>query len=208
MRIASMATLLCVMPAILAAEEKLDFSRDVRPILSQYCFPCHGPDKEQRKAKLRLDVAESAMAERQGVRAIVPGDLEESELAYRVAPDFADDIMPPARAKHPLSEEQITILRRWISEGAAYADHWAFAPPAKSKLPTTLNAKGNPVDSFVLSRLEKESLSPSTRASKETLIRRVTFDLTGLPPALDEIDAFLADDDPRAFEKLVDSLLL
>ncbi len=207
MRIASMAFLLCLMSARLGAQERLSFSRDVRPILSEHCFTCHGPDPEQRQANLRLDIAESALAERDGVRAIVPGNLEDSDLAYRIAADDAFEIMPPPDAKRPLSADQIAVLRRWILEGAAYADHWAFAPPRKPELPETRSATGNPVDAFIVSRLEEAGLTLAQPASKETLIRRVTLDLTGLTPTLDEIDAFLSDEDPRAFEKRVDALL-
>lgn len=207
MRLVAIAVLLILTPSLLAAEDKLDFRRDVRPILSEYCFTCHGPDQEHREADLRLDVAEIAMANRAGVRAVVPGDLEASEMAYRISSDDDGEIMPPAEKKNPLSANQIEILRRWIREGAAYADHWAFVPPKKSELPKISAPHGNEVDAFILSRLKHEQLSPAQQAGPETLIRRVTLDLTGLPPSLEEIDAFLADDDPRSYEKLVDKLL-
>ena len=206
MRVLQVAVVLWLAPTLLVAEDKLDFSRDVRPILSEFCFTCHGPDPEQRMADLRLDIAESALADRDGTQVIVPGDLEASELAYRVSSDDEGDIMPPAEAKNPLSAKQIAILRQWISEGAAYADHWAFVPPTKSKLPKSKTA-GNAIDAFIHARLENEHLAPANRANKETLIRRVTLDLTGLPPSLKEIDTFLEDEDPHAYEKLVDTIL-
>lgn len=189
------------------AQDKLDFSQDVRPILSEFCFTCHGPDQANRQANLRLDLAEGALGERRGGAVIVPGNLQESELAYRVATEDENDIMPPLEAKNPMSAKQIEILRRWIGEGAAYASHWAFASPSRAKLPEGQGDQAHAVDAFIHMRLKEEGLSPASPASKEALIRRVTLDLTGLPPTLDEIDAFLADQDPRAFERLVDTLL-
>ncbi|MEQ8765049.1 MAG: DUF1553 domain-containing protein [Planctomycetota bacterium] len=201
-------TLLCVLMgaavAPAAAQDTLSFNRDVRPILSEHCFSCHGPDAAHRQADLRLDIAESALAERDGVRAIVPFDSEASELVYRITAEDRFEIMPPADAHLPLSKDEIALLRRWVEEGAPYAGHWAFETPVKPSVPKTT---GHPIDAFVDARLMEAGLSRSERAGREALIRRASLDLTGLPPTVAEVDAFLADDDPRAFERLVDELL-
>ncbi|MFT4543373.1 MAG: hypothetical protein ACI835_005843 [Planctomycetota bacterium] len=198
MTISVLSTLLVLVSSLGLKQEKVDFSREVRPILSEFCFTCHGPDKVQRQAKLRLDIRESAMA------VIVPGDSDESELAYRVSTGDESDIMPPLEAKNPMSAQQIGILQRWIAEGAAFADHWAFVPPSKTEVSL---ASKNAVDAFIHARLAEEGLTRTERASKETLVRRATLDLTGLPPTLEEVDAFLSDLQPGAFERLIDSLL-
>ncbi|MFT5289860.1 MAG: hypothetical protein ACI8QC_002234 [Planctomycetota bacterium] len=164
-----------------AASGRVDFSQDVRPILSEFCFTCHGPDQAQRQAKLRLDLAEGALGERRGGAVIVPGNVEESELAYRVATQDEHDIMPPLKAKNPMSAEQIEILQRWIGEGATYASHWAFVPPSKTELPGEAGELGNPVDAFIHERLGEEGLVPANAASREALIRRASLDLSGLP---------------------------
>ncbi len=191
------------------AERALDFNRDVRPLLSEHCFACHGFDAKARKAKLRLDLAESALADREGVIAIKPGDLAHSEAWLRITSDDPEEVMPPPKAPHPLKREEKAILKRWIEQGAPYAPHWAFIPPVQGSLPEVANAAWcrNDLDRFILARLEAEGLHPSAEADRRMLIRRVTLDLTGLPPSAEEAAAFAHDSDPQAYEKLVDRLL-
>lgn len=192
------------------AQPTIDFNRQIRPILSANCFACHGPDDKQRKAKLRLDTKEGAFADlRGGGKAIVPGKPEQSELIDRITCDEPERVMPPARSGKRLTPEQIALLRLWVEQGAPWAEHWAFIPP---KIPETPKIRDvswprNLIDYFILARLEAEGLKPSPEADKTTLIRRVTLDLTGLPPTLEEVDAFLHDTTPDAYEKVVDRLL-
>jgi mono/diheme cytochrome c family protein len=190
-------------------EPQVLFNRDVRPILSDNCFQCHGPDERQRQADLRLDVEGSARALREGRRAILPGDPAGSELIRRITASDPDERMPPASTGRKLTAEQMAVLRRWIEQGARWQPHWAWIPPQRPPLPQVQRADWplNPIDSFVLARLERESLSPSPPAERHTLLRRVTLDLTGLPPSPEEVEAFLADDSPGAFERAVDRLL-
>ncbi|MFQ5732163.1 MAG: DUF1553 domain-containing protein [Planctomycetaceae bacterium] len=192
-----------------AGQPRVDFSREVRPLLSTNCFPCHGPDAKARKADLRLDTKAGAFANRDGTRVLVPGDLQKSELFRRITAKDADEHMPPADSKLRLTAKQIGLIRRWIEQGAKWEAHWAFLAVNRPTVPRVRNRKRrrNAIDAFIVSRLEKEGLSPSTSARKETLIRRVTLDLTGLPPTVAEVDAFLRDKSPNAYEKLVDRLL-
>ncbi len=196
--------------AIAADSSKIDFNRDIRPILSENCYACHGPDSEKRKAGLRLDLKEGALAKlKSGDFAIVPGNVANSTLVQRIITKDEDDLMPPLKTGKHLAEAQIDLLRRWIAQGAVWSSHWSFNKPERPTPPTVKN-KGwprNPIDNFILARLEKENLTPAAEADKATLIRRVTFDLTGLPPTLEEVDAFLADRHPYAYERLVDGLL-
>ncbi len=190
---------------------KIEFNRHVRPILSENCFTCHGPDAKKRKARLRLDDAQSALAEREGYSspAIVPGKPHKSELYRRITADDPADRMPRSTTGKRLAPRQIELLRRWIEQGAEYEGHWAFIPPKRPPLPKLNKADWprNEIDHFILARLEKEGLAPSAEADRRTLIRRVTLDLTGLPPTRAEVDAFVADQGPNAYEKLVDRLL-
>jgi hypothetical protein len=192
-----------------SAAEKVDFSRDIQPILSSRCYECHGPDVSTRKAKLRFDDRENATAERDGVVAIVPGRPDQSELIARLTTPDEDDRMPPHQKGERLSSGEIKLLRNWITEGAEYAEHWAFIPPQRAAEPRVKNLKwaNNAVDHFVLQRLEQEGLPPAGRASRDMLIRRATLDLIGLPPTPKEIDEFLADKSPKAWERLIDRLL-
>lgn len=196
-----------------AAEGNIDFSRDIRPILSDHCFACHGPDDHERKGRLRFDQRESAtQPAKSGAIAIVPGKPDESELLHRVVTQDPDDLMPPAKTGKPLSPAQIELLRRWIAQGAEFREHWAFVPPKRPAIPTLTNAtstptRGNEIDAFLQARLRQEGLTSSTEADRTTLARRVTLDLTGLPPSPDELDAFLADSSSTAYESLVDRLL-
>ena len=195
----------------LAAGE-IDYNWHVRPILSDNCFRCHGPDPSARKAELRLDVSEAAKGElpkSPGKFAIVPGHADRSELVRRITAEDPDERMPPESTHKTLSKRDIAILAQWIDNGAEYRPHWAFIEPKLSKVPTTkLDAHvRNDIDRFVLKRLEREGLAPSATADKETLIHRVTLTLTGLPATLAEVDAFLADASADAYERVVDRLL-
>jgi hypothetical protein len=187
----------------------VDFDRDIRPILSDNCFLCHGPDEKNRKAGLRLDTKAGAFANLGGYKAIVPGEPEKSELYKRIIAEQPTKKMPPAKSNKKLKPQQVELIKRWIEEGAKWEEHWAFVPPKRPALPKVKNpawAK-NSIDYFVLAKLEQEGLAPSEPASKEKWLRRVTLDLTGIPPTLDEIDAFLGNTSPSAFENVVDRLL-
>ncbi len=196
-----------------AGAAPVDFSRDIRPLLSNACFACHGPAEASRESGLRLDTRAGAFTDLDGHKAIVPGKPSESSLYQRIISDDEDERMPPEGNKK-LTAEQIELLRRWIEQGADYHEHWAFEPPVKAPLPSP--AANDPeitdwprseIDHFILARLLKEGLVLSRPAPRETLIRRVTFDLTGLPPTLEEVDAFLNDQSPDAYERVVDRLL-
>src|SRR4051794_20747846 len=191
------------------ADAAVDFQRDVRPILSDLCFKCHGPDDGARKGKLRLDRREDAIKGGRNGPAFVPGKPDASELIKRITSEDESDVMPPPSTKKKLSAAQVRILRQWISEGATYQVHWAYVAPRRPALPTVKRADWarNPIDLFVLARLEKEGLSPSPTASPETLLRRLSLDLIGLPPALAQADAFLADGSADAYERLVERFL-
>ena len=194
---------------LLPAADAIDFNRDIRPILSSNCFLCHGPDAHDRKAKLRLDTREGAIRLNDGVRAIDPDALADSEFLHRIASSDKEEVMPPPESHKVLSEEQKTLLRKWILSGAEYKEHWAFLPPAKTTAPSTQEKARihNPVDSFILANLAKAGLEQSAEADRRTLIRRVTYDLTGLPPAPGDVEAFVSDKSPQAYEKVVDRLL-
>lgn len=183
----------------------VDFNRQIRPILSDRCFHCHGPDANHRKADLRLDEEASAKAS-----AILPGKPDESPLLARIISSDPDEKMPPADAhKPPLNDEEVALFRRWIAEGAVWANHWAYVKPARPEPPAVQQegAVATPIDKFLQSRLEKEGLQPTGEAPRETLLRRLSLDLIGLPPTPQEIDYFLADTSPNAYEKQVDRLL-
>ncbi len=193
------------LPAAAQSPGKIDFSRDVRPILSDKCFACHGPDTTKLKGKLRLDVREAAIK----AGAIVPGKPGESELIRRVFAADPAERMPPAASHKTLTAAEKDLLQRWIAGGAEYKAHWAFLAPVRPPLPAVKAAAWprNPIDHYVLARLEQEGLPPSPEAARTALIRRVTLDLTGLPPTPAEVDAFLADPSPNAYARLVDRLL-
>ena len=189
---------------------KLDYNRDIRPILSNACFQCHGTDDKARKAGLRLDQrAAATQATASGAIPIVPGKPEDSDLVERIFAEDNELLMPPPRSNKVLKPEEREKLRRWIAEGAEYKEHWAFGKPSRPRLPA-VNDRGwvrNAIDAFVLARLEREGLKPSVEADRTTLIRRLSLDLTGLPPTIAEVDAFLADQAPDAYEKVVERLL-
>jgi hypothetical protein len=197
--------------AAAAADEKLDFGRDIRPILSNACFKCHGFDDKTRQANLRLDTLEGATAKLEsGAIAVVPGKLTESELVRRITSTDAGEKMPPEGSGKSLTPRDIELLTKWIEQGAEFQPHWSFIAPVRSALPELKQhaaAVQSPIDNFILARLEKEGLAPSPKADKVTLIRRVTLDLTGLPPTPQEVDEFVADNTPEALEKVVDRLL-
>ncbi|MBI1369930.1 MAG: DUF1549 domain-containing protein, partial [Planctomycetes bacterium] len=181
-----------------AAEPVVDFNRDVRPILSNNCYACHGPDEKERKARLRLDTFEGAQMK----GALVPGEPDESELVLRVESGDADDLMPPAQSGKKLSAKEIATLRTWVQQGGKYATHWSYVKPTRPAPPPVADPTRNAIDNFLFDRLSKEGLKPSPEADKPTLIRRVALALTGLPPTLAEVDQFLADDSPDAYETM------
>jgi mono/diheme cytochrome c family protein len=188
-----------------ARADAVDFNREVRPILAQHCFACHGMDEHSRKGKLRLDLPESAHGKgKSGETAIVAGQPDKSEVVHRIFSDDPDDVMPPPETKKAISAKDKAILRAWIAEGGVYQPHWAFSAPKQAPLPK----RGlHPIDAFVHARLEQAGLKPSPEADRYALVRRVTLDLTGVPPTPEEADAFVNDKSPDAYEKLVDRLL-
>ncbi|MDG1808638.1 MAG: DUF1553 domain-containing protein [Pirellulaceae bacterium] len=194
----------------IAAQDTIDFSRDIRPILADHCFTCHGPDAATREGGFRLDDLASALGEADsGEHPIVAGDLSASELVRRIRSADEGELMPPPETKKPLTATQIKLLERWIADGAEWQGHWAFQQPQRPPLPNVKNQSWarNPIDQFVMAKLEARGSGPSPTATKTTLIRRLYLDLTGLPPTPAEIDTFLTDDHPQAYEKLVDRLL-
>lgn len=198
---------LCVWLTGTADADPVNFNRDILPILSDRCFHCHGPDEGHREADLRLDVPDG---DEGALRMIKPGDLEGSELWQRITADDEDLRMPPADAnKKPVSAAEQELFKQWILEGAKYEKHWSFVTPQRTPPREVKNQawRQGLIDPYVMARLEQEGLQPKTEADKRTLIRRVTLDLTGLPPSVDQIDAFLKDNSPDAYEKLVDRLL-
>jgi len=192
-----------------AADAPLSFNRDVRPILADACFHCHGPDAGTRKADLRLDTEQSFFGEGGNDPVVIPGKPEASPLYDRLITDNPDDIMPPPDSHKELKPEQIEIIRRWITDGAKWQPHWSFVKPEKTALPevSKKDRVANPIDHFIFAGLEKSGLEPAPEADRRTLIRRVAFDLTGLPPTPAEVEAFVADQDPTAYEKLIDHYL-
>ncbi|NQV22971.1 MAG: DUF1553 domain-containing protein [Rhodopirellula sp.] len=193
----------------MSAETPVNFNRDIRSLLAKNCFACHGPDEATREAELRLDTAAGATAVRSGHRALVPGQPGESELISRIESNDPDKVMPPPDSGHELSDAAKKLLRNWIAEGGEYKVHWAFAPPVQVALPAVkqVDWPKHAIDHFVLARLEAEKLAPSEAADRYRLIRRVSLDLTGLPPTPEAADAFVMDSDDDAFEKVVDRLL-
>ena len=189
----------------LPAAEKVQFNRDIRPILAENCFACHGPDSASRKANLRLDKREAAIE----AGAISPGKLDESELIKRIRSDEASERMPPPKTKKNLTENQKKLLEEWVASGAAYQPHWSFIAPVRPPLPAVKNLAWvrNPIDRFILSKVEAAGLTPAPEADRRTLARRVCLDLTGLPPSPDMVEAFVQNQSPRAYEEYVDKLL-
>ncbi len=193
-----------------ADKEGVDFATQILPIISTKCFHCHGPDESSRKARLRLDVATEVVKQREGgIVVIKPGDLEHSELVKRITNTDPDEVMPPPDEKHPLKPAEIALLKKWIQQGAPYEKHWAFKKPVRPKLPAVKNKKWaqNEIDRFILAKIESAKLKPSPRAESSILLRRLSLDLTGLPPAPADVENFLKDKSPKAFENEVDRLL-
>jgi mono/diheme cytochrome c family protein len=207
--LAAIAVLLA--PTLARADDaKVVFNRDIRPILSENCFACHGPDQKARKAKLRLDTREGALDDREARGpALVPGKQADSLVVQRIVSDDAEQKMPPPQSGKKLTAQQIELMRKWVDQGAEWQLHWSFLKPENPTLPPVKDAQSvrNPIDRFVVARLEKDGLKLSPRADRITLIRRVTLDLRGLPPTPAEVDAFLADQSADAYEKVVDRLL-
>jgi hypothetical protein len=195
----SLLGLLLVPSFAMAAEPKVDFARDVLPILSDNCFKCHGPDEKSRKADLRLDTKDAVRA------TLVPGNSAKSELIRRLKPEDAEELMPPANTNKKLTPQQIATLTRWVDQGAEWGTHWSFVPVKRPPVPAGDFA--NPIDAFVAERLVREKLAFSPEADKARLLRRITLDLTGLPPTAKEAEDFVMDDSPNAYEKVVDRLL-
>ena len=206
-RVWLLAPLLLAMPvaSLPAATNQIQFNRDVRPILAENCFACHGPDKNQRKAKLRLDVREVALEK----EAIVPGKPELSKLIEHIFSTDPDEVMPPPKSAKKLTPKQKELLKEWIAGGAEYQPHWAYIQPQRPAVPPPKNSTWvrNPIDVFILQSLESKNLQPSPEADKRMLLRRLSLDLIGLPPTCDEVRAFLADPSPAAYERQVDRLL-
>lgn len=193
-----------------AKAAKVDFNRDIQPVMADTCFRCHGFDQQARKARLRLDVrAEAMRPAKSGAIPIVPGKPQDSEVIRRLFTEDADDRMPPESIHKPLTTEQKNLFQRWIAEGAEYRDHWAFIPPQPVEPPKVKPSRWpkTPVDQFILAELNRKKLKPAPEADKQTLIRRLSLDLTGIPPTPAEVDAFLADRSKHAYEQLVDRLL-
>ncbi len=201
---------LLMFPLAGQAEEPLDFTRDIRPILSNKCFHCHGPDDAERQGGLRLDTKQGAYGTGEsGELALKPGQPELSELYRRITSHEEAERMPPASAGPALEPAQIAKIKTWIEQGATYADHWAYRKPVPPELPVVRQRDWprNPIDHFILARLETQGLSPQPQADRETLIRRLALDITGLPPSAEQVEAFLRDNSPTAYEDLVDRLL-
>jgi hypothetical protein len=189
-------------------KRQIDFDREIRPILSDNCYSCHGPDQQNRKAELRLDTRDGIFGHGKTEGVVKPGSLEDSELLQRIVSTEKDETMPPPDTNKKLKPEQVELVKSWILQGAPYQGHWAYTAPTKPAEPVvdTTWAK-SPIDRFVLAELKKKGLIPNAPATKEALIRRLTLDLTGLPPTPAEVDAFLADSSPNAYDKLVDRLI-
>lgn len=188
----------------------IDFNRDVRPILSDKCFTCHGPDAVAKKIPFRLDSEAAAKADLgKGRRAIVEHDASSSIVMQRITAEKSALRMPPVSSGLKLTDSEIQIIHDWIQQGAQWQKHWSFLPPVRKPLPEVADRTWpkNAIDYFVLEQLEKKGLKPSPEASREVLLRRVSLDLTGLPPTPEEVDAFVADKSPNAYEKVVDRLL-
>jgi len=198
-----------LLPFASRAADQVTFNEHIRPILAENCFACHGSDAAHRKAKLRLDLASGATAEREGIRAIVPGDVAKSELWQRIINPHDDEVMPPPESHKPsLKPAQRELIKRWIADGAVYQNHWAYEPISRPAVPAAAaGARDHPVDRFVGAKLASQRLALAREAPREILFRRLTLDLTGLPPTPEEIDAYLADTAAGAYERAADRLL-
>ncbi len=208
----SMQSLLVLLASPLfagAAEPAVEFNRDIRPILANNCYVCHGPDNNLRKAKLRLDRDHDGQGLRGGSSVLVAGKPGDSELWKRITSADPSEHMPPKKTNRELTNQEIKLLRRWIEQGGKYQKHWSLLAPVKDTIPPNKNAgwARNPLDHFILARLESEKLAPAPEADRRTLLRRLSFDLTGLPPTPGEVDAFIGSTSPTVYEDAVDRLL-
>jgi hypothetical protein len=206
------ASVFALLPALCQADDnpgRIDFNRHIRPILSESCYQCHGPDPRQRKADLRLDQRDGLFRSADGTTIVSPGQPDESELYFRISTDASELRMPPAKAGARLKPGQISLIKRWIEEGAQWKGHWAYLPLERPKVPrlSTEHTPAGDIDRFILARLAQERLEPAQEADRATLIRRLSFDLIGLPPAPVEVDTFESDARPDAYERVVDRLL-
>ncbi len=196
--------------SVTAGAAGIDFQRDIRPLLSATCFECHGPDESHREGELRLDLQADAFADRGGYAAFVAGDIEASAALQRIISNDPDELMPPADSgKKKLTPEQVEMIRQWIAQGAQWSGHWAFEPPQRAEIPDVQNQSfvRTPIDAFVLARLEREGLEPSEEVDRVTQLRRLSLDLIGLPPTIEQIDAFVDDQLPGAYARQVERLL-
>ena len=202
--------MLLYLPAKMQAADEIDFNRDIRPILSSACFSCHGPDDDSREADLRLDTHDGALADLGDYAAIVPGNAEESEAMRRILSEDPDERMPPAEGHEPLPEEEIDLLRRWIDQGASWSEHWAFSAPERPSVPQTSEPAWvrNPIDAFVSARRKQDGIESAVEADRISLLRRLSLDLIGLPPTIEQVDQFLKDNRPDAYERQVERLLM
>ncbi|MBO0723775.1 MAG: DUF1549 domain-containing protein, partial [Blastocatellia bacterium] len=185
------------------AEGEISFNRDIRPIFSDTCFRCHGPDKNARQAGLRLDIRDEATRKtKSGIVPIVPGNPDESEIVHRIFANDEAEMMPPKWAHKELTAKQKELIKRWVAEGAKYEGHWAYQPIKRPAIPEIKDVSSapvrNPIDAFIRTRLASEGMSPSPEADRRTLIRRVSLDLTGIPPTPQEVAAFVNDKSPEA----------
>ena len=204
--ISPLVLLLVATASVVQADDRVDFNRDIRPLLSDRCFACHGPDDETREADLRLDNAEMHAFRTSPL--LVAGKPDQSDLYLRIMSSDADEVMPPPSTNKSLSAAEKELFRRWIEQGGRWETHWSYVPPNKEEPPVVTGlASTNPIDAFIQSRLLKESLSPSPQADRVTLIRRLYFDLIGLPPTSDQVAAFVDDESPDAYAKVVEELL-
>ncbi len=209
-RLLGAALVALVFVASASAAEPVSFNRDIRPIFSDSCFACHGPDEKKRDSGLRLDVREDALKMHDDILPIVPGHPEKSEVMIRLTSTDRDEVMPPPKSHKKVTPGQVETIRRWIAEGAVYEGHWAFVKPVRPTVPPLPNPDAvahNPIDNFILARLAKEGLTQRPEADRPTLLRRAALDLTGIPPTPEEVAAFVADPDPNAYEKVIDRLL-
>jgi len=187
----------------------VDFNRDIRPILSESCYQCHGPDRNKRKADLRLDLRDGLFRSVDDMTVVVPGKPDESELLFRITTEDDEVRMPPPKAAPRLTPGQIDLIKRWIEQGAVWKGHWAYLTPSRPAVPRPEGATrpAHPIDRFIRARLDAEGLEPSPPTDRATLIRRLSFDLVGLPPTPEDVDAFVRDTHPDAYAHLVDRLL-
>ncbi|MGL5096617.1 MAG: DUF1549 domain-containing protein, partial [Planctomycetia bacterium] len=204
-RSAMLIAISAFLQGVAPAAAPLEYNRDVRPIFSENCFACHGPDSAARKADLRLDRRDDAVA----AKAIIPGKPDDSAVLGRILSGDADEVMPPPESHKKLTDAQKDLLRRWIAQGAEYQPHWSFLPAKRPAPPAVKNEAWvrNPIDRFILAELEKQGLTPAPEADRRTLARRLSLDLVGLPPEPALVEAFVSDAAPDAYEKYVDLLL-